>query len=157
MTGASGWNNLTYWNNRGRCSMLAVVQLHRRVMEKGAGHAAADQPVCDTYPCLQRLYELRNDGWRFQSVLIAGDLELLAGARSWPDGWSDAIAIRDLTDAKAFRCDPDGGEVWLREGGLVDVVDALIELPAPDQPSAPRLVRARAPQLWTPGNAMVIE
>jgi hypothetical protein len=100
---------------------------------------------------VRRLLELRHCGWQFQPVLVSGELELLTGARVWPDGWSDAIAIRDLTDAKAFRCDPDGGAVWLREGGLVEVVDGLMELPAPDQPGAPKLVRARTPKLWTPG------
>jgi hypothetical protein len=68
----------------------------------------------------------------------------------WPGGWSDAIAIRDLTDAKAFRCDPAGGEVWKHEGGLVEVVDGLTDLPAPHEPHAPRLVKARAPGLWLP-------
>jgi hypothetical protein len=98
------------------------------------------------------LLELRNGGWCFQPVLVSGELELLTGARMWPDGWSDAIAIRDVSDAKAFRCDPDGGEVWQREGGLDEVVDGILELPAPYQPGAPRLVRGRAPKLWTPGD-----
>jgi hypothetical protein len=70
--------------------------------------------------------------------------------RIWPDGWSDAIAIRDLGDARAFRCDPAGGEVWKREGGLVEVIDGLVDLPAPDQPNAPRLAKATAPELWVP-------
>lgn len=103
------------------------------------------------YPELARLVELRHGhGWFFQPVHVRGELELLAGARVWPDGWSDAIAIRDLGDATAFRCDPAGGEVWQREGGLVDVADALAELPAPNEPGAPRLVKGTAPRLWTP-------
>jgi hypothetical protein len=97
------------------------------------------------------LRELREDGgWVFQPVLVASELELLVGARVWPQGWSDAIAIRDVSDARAYRCDPDGGEVWQREGGLVEVIDGLLELPAPDQPGAPRLVKAKAARLWTP-------
>jgi hypothetical protein len=103
------------------------------------------------YPPLQRIAELRDSGgWVFQPVQIDGQLDLLTGVRLWPLGWSDAIAIRDLGDAKAFRCDPDGGEVWHHEGGLVEVLDALMDLPAPDQPSAPHVVKAKAPELWTP-------
>jgi hypothetical protein len=112
----------------------------------------ADRAAMAAYPQLQRLAELRDGGgWFFQPVSVDGELELLTGARVWPLGWSDAIAIRDLGDARAFRCDPAGGEVWKREGGLVDVIDGLVELPAPDDPSAPRLVKARGPGLWVPG------
>jgi hypothetical protein len=76
---------------------------------------------------------------------------LVSGWRLWPLGWSEAIAIRNLGDAKGYRCDPDGGEVWGREGSLVDVITGLIELPAPGQRSAPTLVKAQRPRLWTPG------
>jgi hypothetical protein len=102
------------------------------------------------YPQLRRLLGLRHGGWVFQPVLVGGQLELLTGSRAWPLGWSDAIAIRDLGDAKAYRCDPAGGEVWCREGPLVDVVDAVADLPAPGMPGAPMLVTARRPTLWTP-------
>jgi hypothetical protein len=112
----------------------------------------ADQAALKLYPELGRLIDLRDGGgWFFQPVQVEGELELVAGARMWPDGWSDAIAVRDVGDARAFRCDPAGGEVWQCEGGLVEVVDGLVELPGPDQPNAPRLVKARAPQLWVPG------
>jgi hypothetical protein len=113
---------------------------------------SADRAALAVYPQLGRLIELRDGGgWFFRPVQVGGALELLTGARMWPGGWSDAIAIRDLGDARAFRCDPEGGEVWKREGGLVDVIDALFELPAPDEPAAPRLVKATAPELWIPG------
>jgi hypothetical protein len=103
------------------------------------------------YPELLRLLSLREQSaWRFMPEYRDGELELLTGARVWSDGWSDAIAIRNRDDAKAFRCDPAGGEVWGREGGLADVLDPLIELPAPYAPHAPMLVKARAPRLWTP-------
>lgn len=125
--------------------------LGRRPMVKRTDHTDTDQAILDC-PGLRRLRELRESGgWVFQPVLVDGGLELLVGARTWPYGWSDAIAIRDLRDAKAFRCDPAGGEVWQREGGLVEVIDGLVELPAPGQPGAPRLVRAKAVTLWTPG------
>jgi hypothetical protein len=112
----------------------------------------ADRAALAAYPQLCRLIELRGGGgWFFRPVQVNGQLELLTGSRVWPLGWSDAMAIRDLGDTKAFRCDPAGGAVWKHEGGLVDVLDALLELPAPDEPKAPRLVRGKAPALWTPG------
>jgi hypothetical protein len=104
------------------------------------------------YPDLQWLIDLRQSGrWTFQPVLLDGELMLVSGWRLWPLGWSEAIAIRDLGDANAYRCDPGGGEVWGREGSLVDVITGLIELPTPGQPGAPTLVKAQRPRLWTPG------
>lgn len=111
----------------------------------------ADRAALSVYPQLRRLVDLREGGgWFFQPVRVQGTLELLAGARMWPDGWSEALAICGLGDARAFRCDPHSGIVWQREGSLIEVIDGLLELPAPDQPGAPRLVKATAPQLWTP-------
>ena len=103
------------------------------------------------YPELRRLAAMRRGGdWSFVPVRRGGELELLAGARGWPGGWSDAVAIRDLGDARAFRCDPVGGVVWRREGGMVEVLDSMLELPEPGDPRAPRLVIGTAPRLWTP-------
>jgi hypothetical protein len=111
---------------------------------------AADRRALAAYPQLGRVLELRGVGWFFRPLLVEGRVELLTGARMWPDQWSDAIAIRNLGDARAFRCDPAGGEVWKHEGGLVEVIDSLVALPAPHEPHAPRLVKATAPKLWTP-------
>lgn len=103
------------------------------------------------YPAIRRVLLLRDDGdWRFRWSRVSGELGLLAGVRLWADGWHDAMAILDVHDAKAFRCDHAGGEVWCAEGTLTDVLDGLVDLPAPDHPSAPRLVRACADRLWTP-------
>jgi hypothetical protein len=67
------------------------------------------------YPELLRLLSLREQSqWLFLPEYRDGELELLAGARVWPDGWSDAIAIRNRDDAKAFRCDSAGGEAGRR-------------------------------------------
>jgi hypothetical protein len=102
---------------------------------------AADLAAIAEFPALQRLILLRDGGgWEFFPLHRDGELVLVVGARAWQDGWSDSFAVRDRGDAKGFRCDPDGGEVWRREGSLIDVVDALRELPAPGQPGAPRLV-----------------
>jgi hypothetical protein len=112
----------------------------------------SDRAAVALYPELRRLIILRQDRrWHFVPNYRLGDVELLVGARVWrPEGWSDAIAIADHDDARAFRCDPAGGEVWGREGGFAEVIDSLIELPAPDEPDAPRLVRGPARRLWVP-------
>lgn len=108
------------------------------------------------YPELSRILEMREGNrWvlGFESD-DSGTILLVHGARMWPGGWSEAVAIRGRDDARACRLDPAHGEVWLREGGLVDVLDGLIDLPAPHEPNAPRLVRAgTAPQLWLPASA----
>jgi hypothetical protein len=105
------------------------------------------------YPELARLIDLRQSGgWVFQPAVLDGAVELLAGHRVWlPGGWSDALVIRSQTDAKAFRCNADGGTVWSAEGTLLDVLNELIELPRPDAPGAPRLVIGRRHTLWVPG------
>jgi hypothetical protein len=102
------------------------------------------------YPQLGRLLVLKARGWVFRPVLLHDELQLVAGAFVWPGGWSDALAVRHITDARGFRCDPAGGAVWHREGGLVDVIDGLAGLPDPDEPGAPRLVLGTAPTLWVP-------
>jgi hypothetical protein len=110
-----------------------------------------DRQAVLLFPELYRLIALR-DGyrWTFTLEFRDGELELVAGGRLWPTGWSDAIAIKSLTDTRAFRLDPAGGEVWTREGSLIDVTDVLTELPDPGQPGAPRLVRGTARRLWLP-------
>ena len=103
------------------------------------------------YPELLRLISLRAQaGWVFLPDYRDGELELVTGARVWPGRWTDAIAIRNRNDAKAYRCDPAGGEVWGREGGLAEVLEPLVDLPAPNAPHAPNLVKARGPRLWVP-------
>jgi len=109
-----------------------------------------DWPCCATrnwpnwLPCVLVV------GGFFQPIQVEGELELVTGSRMWPERWSDALAIRGQGDAKGFRCDPVGGVVWQREGGLVEVVEGLVELPGPDEPGAPQLVKSRAPRLWVP-------
>lgn len=105
------------------------------------------------YPELTRLIALRQSRrWTFRIERVdGGEVELVAGGRLWSSGWSEAIAVRDVGDVRAFRLDPSWGEVWSREGGLVEVVDALLELPEPGQAGAPVLVRGPAPRLWLPG------
>jgi hypothetical protein len=107
------------------------------------------------YPELRGLIDLRlSGGWVFQPVVVDGTLELLTGWRAWlVGGWTDAVAIRSRTDAKAYRCNGDGGEVWGREGTLHYVLDGLTGLPKPGAPGAPTLVKPSVRRLWVPGMA----
>lgn len=91
-----------------------------------------DRAAVAEFPGLRRLIELRDGGgWFFLPVQRNGELTLVSGARRWPGGWSDAIAIRAIDDACGMRCDHRGVEVWRREGGMVDVINALVALPPP--------------------------
>ncbi|MGH3677420.1 MAG: hypothetical protein ACRDU5_17115 [Mycobacterium sp.] len=112
----------------------------------------ADRASLALYPELGKLITLRDNGrWQFMPKIQRGGVELVAGFAVWlPEGWTDAIALANRDDAKAYRCDPAGGEVWGREGGLAEVLDALTELPAPHEPGAPRLVKGKARRLWVP-------
>jgi len=101
------------------------------------------------FPELRRLMDLRDAGWVFMTIVNDGEIIEVRGVHTWPEGWADAILVRYVTDAAALRCDDTAGIVWQRDGGLVEVVDALLALPPPSDPNAPRLVRGAAPKLWT--------
>lgn len=103
------------------------------------------------FPELIRLVMLRRSApWSFRPM-IKYDVAFLVGERIWAAGWNDAMMIRNVGDAKAYRCAADDGVVWERESTLIDVIDGLVDLPAPDAPGAPRLVRGRAERVWVPG------
>jgi hypothetical protein len=67
----------------------------------------------------------------------------------WPDESVDAITVRFTPDAAGLRRDPSGGVVWERAGDLTGVVDGLLALPAPSDPTAPHLVLRATTGLWT--------
>lgn len=100
------------------------------------------------FPELARLALLPRAGWRFQAITEDGRPACLVGWRTLA-GATDALWIFDRTDCLALRMLVDG-VVWKHTGGLATCVEELLALPAPDEPGAPRLVRARAPSLWTP-------
>ena len=113
----------------------------------------ADAAAVRDFPELAGLILLRNSGWLFFPPRTAdGELTEVDGFRDWPYGWIDAIRIRSRTDVMALRIDghEPPGIVWEQTGNLTQVIDGLLSLPAPDDRSAPRLVRASAPVLWTP-------
>jgi hypothetical protein len=101
------------------------------------------------YPALRSITALTKRGWSFRAAGIDTG-GFLVGWFVWPHNWMDALTIADEGDVRADRCDPDGGVVWKRDGSLVDVVAALLELPSPDAPNAPRLVIGKGHSLWTP-------
>jgi hypothetical protein len=106
------------------------------------------------FPQLQRLLTLDGMGWQWMPPPVDDEGRPLEvhGLRFWAgEGQVDGLRVRDLHDAAAVRSDADGGIVWRREGGLVDVVDGLLHLPPPGSPFAPRLVIGSAPKdLWLP-------
>lgn len=94
---------------------------------------------------LRRLADLGEAGWTFLSITDdSGELVELRGVRAWPGGYADALRVAYVTDAAGLRCDHTGGLVWQREGGLTEVVDGLLSLPAPWVFGAPRRVSGRA-------------
>jgi hypothetical protein len=106
-----------------------------------------DDAAFAEFPELRRLIDLRDGGWLFVPRRVDGELDRLDAVRTWPDGSADAIMINYVTDAAALRIDPSGGLVWMREGTLAEVADALLTLPPPGNPDAPRFVRGAAPPL----------
>ena len=117
-----------------------------QLFDSGAVRAAVS-----AFPELARLVVLRRAGWRLTPVHGEdGEVRVVQGWRGWPGYWTDVIGIRYVTDAQGLRCDPEGNRVWERTGGLIEVFDGLLELPAPGEPSAPGLVLGAGPRLWTP-------
>lgn len=110
----------------------------------------------EAFPDLQLLVRLDSTGWVWLPPATddEGRPVEVHGVRFWGDlgrDQADGLRIRSETDASAVRADDAGAVLWRRDGGLVDVVQALIELPAPNSPYAPRLVIGIAPRdRWLP-------
>jgi hypothetical protein len=104
------------------------------------------------YPQLQRVVDMRAAGWRFSLVSCAG-ITQVKGIYVWHTTslpWGDLIQIRNINDAAAIRLTPLKEMVWKYEGDMAGAIDALLELPHPDQHNAPRLVIGTVRGLWTP-------
>ncbi|WP_410597224.1 hypothetical protein [Amycolatopsis sp. lyj-23] len=104
-----------------------------------------DEPANEPFTTL-----LKRD-WEFLPEFdIDGLLVKMTGAFAWDaDGYVDALRIKRETDAAAIRMDRAGGKVWEREGDTLTILHQLVDLPAPSDPRAPRLVIGSAPRLWT--------
>ncbi|MEA5367195.1 hypothetical protein VA596_47245 [Amycolatopsis sp., V23-08] len=80
-----------------------------------------------------------------------GQLDRVTGQFIWDvDGFVDALRVKSQTDAAAMRVQRGSGVVWDCNGTAAEVLQRLVELPAPSDRLAPRLVVAAAPRLWTP-------
>lgn len=113
--------------------------------------APLPHPALTEFPALGRLVDLCAAGWRFVPLRGRdGELTELRGVRMWPGGYADALRLHYVTDAAAVRFDHAGGLLWQRTGTLVDVVDGLLALPAPDHPGAPHLVTTTLERQWKP-------
>jgi hypothetical protein len=102
------------------------------------------QQAAAAYPEVEKVLALqaRDGGWQFFFIV-----SVLVGVRKWPGGWTDHFHLRTDTDCWAARTTHDEELVWEHSGGLDNVIQALFELPAPDQPRAPTLVQGRGRSL----------
>jgi hypothetical protein len=107
------------------------------------------------YPELAQLAAIRDAGWVFRP--FNDEHDDLAGIVGWhgTEDATDVLWIFDRTDCRAARLVLNGpgdlgGIVWDYAGDLASCVGELLSLPHPEERSAPRLVRAAAPVLWTP-------
>ncbi|GAA3025327.1 hypothetical protein [Actinokineospora globicatena] len=114
----------------------------------GQGSANAAAAALTAHPELQRLFDMEGAGWHFVALRSEGSVVQIKAVLVWPDRWTDAILIHNHDDAGGLRLDPDGGIVAEHSGGMVEVIDFLLDLPAPGAPGAPSLVKARGPELW---------
>lgn len=112
----------------------------------------AQEAALTAYPQLQRLIDMRHAGWRFSLVSYEG-ITQVKGVYVWFTTslpWGDMIQIRNINDAAAIRLNAMKEMVWKYEGDMTGAIDALLELPHPDQQNAPRLVIGTVRGLWTP-------
>ena len=108
--------------------------------------ANAVRAAVGAFPELQSLVDLqRAGGWEFTAVVLDRAVVSLHGVRTWPGGWADALGLLYTTDAQAVRTNRHGETVWKRDGGLVEVIGALLELPPPHARTAPHLAIGTAP------------
>lgn len=103
--------------------------------------AVSDADAVVVYPELRWLIALREAGWQFMPVTDDDGLKAVEGYRALPGGYREALRVRSSTDTLGLRCNPLGEVVWQLTGTLVEVVDLLRGLPAPDHRLAPHLVK----------------
>lgn len=87
-----------------------------------------------------------------------GDVCVLLASYGWPT-CSDRLHIYGEDEAIAARVVPStrievDDVLWCYEDGALATINALLELPAPDEPGAPRLARRAPLGLWLPPSAL---
>lgn len=107
------------------------------------------------------LYTLIERGFRFQHLRDDhGRVSIIVGSYGWPEfydrihlyGESDAAAARAVLDSR-----PGADEVvWTHQGDALSTICALLELPKPHEPNAPRLARHAPFGLWLPGTGQPV-
>lgn len=104
------------------------------------------------YPRLRDLQTLMDLDWRFIHHEDPDGKPLhLDGFLCWPDGvTTDALSVHSETNAFGVRTIGESDIVWQLIGTLPDVIEGLLQLPAPHEPNAPHLVIANGSPLWTP-------
>ncbi len=113
----------------------------------------SERDALAAHPELAALVRLRDAGWKFIAVPDEhGRPAEHDGVRAWPGGWVDGIRITSSTNVLGIRVSPDEPPAitWDRTGTLEQVVNALLELPAPGDRFAPRFARGSASGLWLP-------
>jgi hypothetical protein len=103
--------------------------------------------------------ELCARGFLFHAIRDEdGEVRVLVGAYGWPDCY-DRLHIWDEQEAIAARAVPSGRHgaedvVWSYEDGALSTIEALLDLPGPDDPAAPKLARRAPSGLWLPPSVM---
>lgn len=104
------------------------------------------------------LQALLRRGFQFRDLRDErGDVFVLLASYGWPT-CSDRLHIYGEDEAIAARVVPStraGSEdvLWCYEDGALATINALLELPAPDEPGAPHLARPAPLGLWLPPSA----
>jgi hypothetical protein len=98
---------------------------------------------------------LRARGFLFHAIRDQdGEVTVLVGAFGWPEFY-DRLHIWDEHEAIAARAVPNARSgsddvVWTYQDDALSTIQALLELPPPDEPGAPRLARPAPSGLWLP-------
>ncbi|WP_158880434.1 hypothetical protein [Amycolatopsis anabasis] len=108
----------------------------------------------NAYRIEEGLRALTARGFRFQHIRDDdGHISAVIGSYGWRDCY-DRIQIHGENDAVAARATTDSlpGEdvLWSFEGDVLSAIQALLELPRPDEPGAPQLARRGSTALWLP-------
>lgn len=100
------------------------------------------------------LQALLDRGYRFLDLRDDDGVYVIIGSYGWPDCY-DRLHLWSEQEAIAARTVPSGRRgvddvVWSYQDDAVATIVALLELPKPDEPGAPRLAKRAPTGLWLP-------